>query len=274
MGWVLDWEHVTPPVEPYWSPEKAYFVVPLKEIPPKVSPEKATGDREGAHMAGGNKGGAEIDWDVVYDAIREAKEPTPLEGGQDSGVLEVQSSGGGETLVGSGEGEKGLAVSNSHSGQKTGEEDGSKDSKNEGNSTGKVFRFGENGGKSAEVNSGEYGDRNGKAFKFGKGEARSAGADSTEPQNHTGSEEAPASGEAKPSVPVEWIAPGKLMTADGLVDVSELRPLETMVTAIHTGKEYRVFRVLEDTCLDSPFIYRHKEERREWGTFTEYYRTK
>ena len=60
MGWVLDWEHVTPLVEPYWSPEKAYLVLPLKEErpPKKATDEPArvlTGDSP-AEGPGGNKG--------------------------------------------------------------------------------------------------------------------------------------------------------------------------------------------------------------------------
>lgn len=212
MGWVLDWEHVTPPVEPYWSPEKAYLVLPLKEeTAPKTATEEAvhTSDLP-AEEPGGNKGdetGVEIDWAVVYDAVRPAKEPTPLTDGEGLGVSDSQES---------------------------------RDRPKEG----------------APVQSESEAPA---PFVF------SAGTEKTkEPKVEV----------KEPSVPIEWVAPGQLMTADGLVDVSELREGETLVTAIHTKKEYRLFRVLTDTCLDSPFIYRHREERREWTTFSEYYRTK
>jgi hypothetical protein len=242
MGWVLDWEHVTPLVEPYWSPEKAYLIVPLKEETDTGRvPRKATGDLRGLHTVtqaadgtGGNggkeTGGVQIAWAVVYDAVRPVKEPTPL----------------GEEVADSGS-RQGLEVSDDRM---------SSSDQNMADS-----------GKQASSSQDKSGPRPSKSKK----ETKDARAD-TGPDN--AKQEGAEADQKEASASAKWVAPGQLMTADGLVDVSELRSGETMVTAIHTRKEYRVYQVLEGTCLDSPFIYRHREERWEWATFSEYFRTK
>jgi hypothetical protein len=242
MGWVLDWEHVTPLVEPYWSPEKAYLIVPLKEETDAGGvPRKATEDFRGvrtdkqtADGTGGNggkeSGGVEINWAVIYDAVRPAKEPTPL----------------------------GKEAADSGSRQGLGASDDRKSSSDQNMAE---------SGEEASSSQAKNGPRPSKS----RDETKDANVD-TAPD--TRNEEGAEADQNEPPVSVEWVSPGHLMTADGLVDVAELRSGETMMTAIHTRKEYRVYQVLEGTCLDSPFIYRHREERREWATFSEYYRTK